>query len=680
MAVMIPNRRNGESPCILNCVQMPRVVAAGVLKTRCAGRLQLVPIIAIAATLIAPASCVLSQSESLLQQLAKIAQSVFLDPAPVLLFSCACVKMRKLPVAALLLVQCAQALRMASISSAKVAKDLLPSGSRRTSSTAASFSLSEGDEFVQGVAEAADAILHRLSQQRAERMWRLEATYPSPRQPEPEQRLSVREAPSAPCSRALSEVLDIVPGGRHDNDFADFRSVNNVPTIGELASDKFPFLPKPEDDWPVLDRQYRLLRHDLVTSIREKLRESTAAGTAGAQRGGRQPPVRLVNAARTHVCAATDKDSLCSIWFNFDLPKEHYAARLNRAARKEWWESGGGKTLLKFESLVALVPRSSTNSSSSSSAEQAQPLLLGEVQWRDAAELAGSTYYEQQWQPLNPHQHRLQQQLERKQQRQQQQQQRGKGSQRGRGRAGNGTDDQSDGRDALQHTAPKQIRPRVGIRFFTEQDTATALSWAHGAAVADIVPVPVSLCSYLPVLQRLQTMRSAPLAKEIVHWAAPSSTDTGISSTTYSSSSSGSTDSSSISSSSDSTDSSSSSTTDSGAIVAVAASAAVAVAVAAATPLPRPAYDAQSDCDAVKALADAFTPTAAEALERAPLTVTHLNGLKLTPQLDYSQRAAVASALSQELAIVQGPPGTGKTFIGCTLAKVSIVTITIYAV
>eukprot|EP00953_Heterococcus_sp_UTEX-ZZ885_P024146 13222-Heterococcus_DN1.PRE.2 len=108
-------------------------------------------------------------------------------------------------------------------------------------------------------------------QQRAMRIW--QASHPGQQLPQQQQqqRLQQSTASASDSSRPLSEAQEVAPGGRHDNDFADFRSVQNVPTIGELASDKFPFLPSPQEDWPALDRQYRLLRHDLVSSIREKL-------------------------------------------------------------------------------------------------------------------------------------------------------------------------------------------------------------------------------------------------------------------------------------------------------------------------------------------------------------------------------------------------------------------------
>jgi hypothetical protein len=195
--------------------------------------------------------------------------------------------------------------------------------------------------------------------------------------------------------------------------------------------------------------------------------------------------------------------------------------------------------------------------------------------------------------------------------------------------------------------------------------------------------MPTSLCNYLPVLQQLQTMKSVPLEKRIVHWPAPNGN--GATASSGSSSDSGSIDSSSSSSSSDSIDSSSSSSSSSSSddstetFSSSSSTTAAAVAAAAATStvaaVPRPVYEAQSDCNAVQALANVFTPTAAEAAARKPFTVLLLKGLPLKKKtkLDYTQRAAVASALSQELAIVRGAPGTGKTFIGCMLAKVRVV-------
>ena len=80
-------------------------------------------------------------------------------------------------------------------------------------------------------------------------------------------------------------ALDDLPGGRHDNDFEDFRSIRVVPTVAEMNSRRPPCLPirhasDEVDDGDldavsgvVLDRQFRILREDLVGPMRDALRE-----------------------------------------------------------------------------------------------------------------------------------------------------------------------------------------------------------------------------------------------------------------------------------------------------------------------------------------------------------------------------------------------------------------------
>ena len=71
------------------------------------------------------------------------------------------------------------------------------------------------------------------------------------------------------------------PGGRHDNDFPDFRQISILPTADELTSEEPPFLrvaqaiedPDNQDSRFAmhLDNQYRLLREDMLGEIREEL-------------------------------------------------------------------------------------------------------------------------------------------------------------------------------------------------------------------------------------------------------------------------------------------------------------------------------------------------------------------------------------------------------------------------
>ena len=75
--------------------------------------------------------------------------------------------------------------------------------------------------------------------------------------------------------------LEFGPGGRHDNDFTDFRDVSILPTADEILSEEEPFLRLAEtiDDPEItekrlvthLDNQFRLLRDDMLVEMRDEL-------------------------------------------------------------------------------------------------------------------------------------------------------------------------------------------------------------------------------------------------------------------------------------------------------------------------------------------------------------------------------------------------------------------------
>lgn len=68
------------------------------------------------------------------------------------------------------------------------------------------------------------------------------------------------------------------PGGRHDNDFAEFRKIAIYPTPDELLSDETPFYRQAREVYETklsdrvavhLDNQFRLLREDMLAELRE---------------------------------------------------------------------------------------------------------------------------------------------------------------------------------------------------------------------------------------------------------------------------------------------------------------------------------------------------------------------------------------------------------------------------
>ncbi|KAI9159145.1 NFX1-type zinc finger-containing protein 1 [Paramyrothecium foliicola] len=69
-----------------------------------------------------------------------------------------------------------------------------------------------------------------------------------------------------------------LPGGRHDNDFSDYREIALMPTHDELRSEDFPFLQRLEDVFAsasdlsaqtYLDWLFRALREDMLAELRE---------------------------------------------------------------------------------------------------------------------------------------------------------------------------------------------------------------------------------------------------------------------------------------------------------------------------------------------------------------------------------------------------------------------------
>lgn len=104
---------------------------------------------------------------------------------------------------------------------------------------------------------------------------------------------------------SLSVNTSFLPGGRHDNDFSDFRKIDIYPTADELRSNEAPFYRQSHEVFELplcdraaahLDNQFRLLREDLLTDLREDLK--LALGQRRGRRSGLAlriaRPIRLV--------------------------------------------------------------------------------------------------------------------------------------------------------------------------------------------------------------------------------------------------------------------------------------------------------------------------------------------------------------------------------------------------
>jgi len=164
------------------------------------------------------------------------------------------------------------------------------------------------------------------------------------------------------------------PGGRHDNDFPNFRSIEILPTPDEIACQEDPYLPSASSvlvssdpstlESRVLDRQFRLTREDMIAPVKAEILELQS----------KNPSKRAVRKTFSNVVCQNvtlDRNAGTCIVFSFDVPakaklnlssqehadeeKEKERLRLNKKAlekAKEFWDA---YPLLKLSALVCLV-------------------------------------------------------------------------------------------------------------------------------------------------------------------------------------------------------------------------------------------------------------------------------------------------------------------------------------
>ena len=146
------------------------------------------------------------------------------------------------------------------------------------------------------------------------------------------------------------------PGGRHDNDFEDFRKIAIFPTTDEFSAKEQPFYlqsnvvfeSEPEKRTAVhLDNQFRLLREDMLGELRNDLR------IAGGNKQGRRVSVQLKSLVFHGVdCGTTQKRKQASIALRCyqGLPK---LSGMTREQRKKYYADN--RTFLKHMSLGCLL-------------------------------------------------------------------------------------------------------------------------------------------------------------------------------------------------------------------------------------------------------------------------------------------------------------------------------------
>jgi len=159
-------------------------------------------------------------------------------------------------------------------------------------------------------------------------------------------------------SRAsVGKVLGTIkPGGRHDNDFEDFRQIAIFPTKDELMAKDQPFYlqadavleTEPENRIAVhLDNQFRLLREDMLGELRNDLQ------IARGSKQGKRASLRLKSLVFDGVHCGTEqrrKPASIALRCYQGLPK-HPA--MTKDGRKKYYADN--KTFLKHQSFGCLL-------------------------------------------------------------------------------------------------------------------------------------------------------------------------------------------------------------------------------------------------------------------------------------------------------------------------------------
>lgn len=143
------------------------------------------------------------------------------------------------------------------------------------------------------------------------------------------------------------------PGGRHDNDFAEFNKIAILPTADELSA-KDPYLPRAHETSVLalrrdglafhLDAQFRLLREDMVHDMREEIQM-----VQNIQKGQRRAfSIEHLSLVGVH-CDGRKPWSLQFQCMN-DLPQ---LPKKSEASRRQFLEDN--RKFLKHESLACII-------------------------------------------------------------------------------------------------------------------------------------------------------------------------------------------------------------------------------------------------------------------------------------------------------------------------------------
>jgi hypothetical protein len=160
----------------------------------------------------------------------------------------------------------------------------------------------------------------------------------------------------AKASSANANPDSAGPGGRHDNDFVDYRETAIFPTADEFMSNAQPFyrpareiaLAEPEDRVGIhLDNQFRLLREDMLAELRDDVHIAT-----GKKKGRRSPVIFKQLSLSGIECGESKKWKLCALKLHCGVGMEKFE-KLSTTERKTYLKNNPRS--LKHQSFGCLL-------------------------------------------------------------------------------------------------------------------------------------------------------------------------------------------------------------------------------------------------------------------------------------------------------------------------------------
>ncbi|KAF4439729.1 NFX1-type zinc finger-containing 1 [Fusarium acutatum] len=149
-----------------------------------------------------------------------------------------------------------------------------------------------------------------------------------------------------------------IPGGRHDNDFAEISDVSILPTQGEIISEHEEYLPSTNFLHPhvlsdpmqrYIDSTFRLVRHDTLGPVNDTLRDVFSSDNLMVGRmTDKNSQAQVYTSAKFRRVAIHERHGLEAI-VSFSIP--YFIRKKSSAEQRDWWQRSprlGEGTLVCF--------------------------------------------------------------------------------------------------------------------------------------------------------------------------------------------------------------------------------------------------------------------------------------------------------------------------------------------